>query len=89
MLMAMEKEIKDAMKEKKLVIGTRIVIKGIKKASIKYVICPDNCRNDVLDDLNYYSKNFGVEIKKFSGNSRQLGEICGKPFNVMLLGIKK
>lgn len=87
--MSIEKEIKDAMKEKKLVIGTGMVIRGMKKADIKYVICPNNCKDDVLDDLNYYGKNFGAEIKKFSGNSMQLGEICGKPFNIMLLGIKK
>jgi large subunit ribosomal protein L30e len=87
--MAIEKEIKDAMKEKKLVVGTRMIIKNIKKDAVKYVICPENCRDDVLEDLDYYSRNFGIEIRKFSGNSRQLGEICGKPFNIMLLGIKK
>lgn len=87
--MSIEKEIKDAMKEKKLVIGARMVMRGMKKSDIKYVICPSNCSGDVLDDLNYYGKNFGTEIKKFSGDSRQLGEICGKPFNIMLLGIKK
>lgn len=89
MLMTTEKEIKDAMKERKLIIGTRSIVKNIKNANIRYVICTDNCRADVLDELNYYNKKFGVEIKNFAGNSRQLGEICGKPFNIMLLGIKK
>jgi len=87
--MTIDKEIKNAMKEKRLVIGSKTVIKGIKNKDVTYVICSTNCREDVLNDLNYYNKNFGVEIKKFKGNSRQLGEICGKPFNVMLLGIKK
>jgi large subunit ribosomal protein L30e len=87
--MEIEKEIKEATKERKLVVGARMVIKGIKKAGIKYVICPENCREDVMEELAYYGKSFGIEIKKFSGNSRQLGEICGKPFNIMLLGVKK
>ena len=87
--MTIEREINDAAKEKKLVIGTRTIVRCIKKSAIKCVICPENCREDVLGDLDYYSKNFGIEIKKFSGNSRQLGEICGKPFNIMLLGVKK
>ena len=85
----MEKEIKKAMKEKKLVIGSKSVVKNIKRNDVKYVICSTNCTEDMINDLNYYNKNFGVEIKKFKGNSRQLGEICGKPFNVMLMGIKK
>jgi large subunit ribosomal protein L30e len=87
--MTVNKEITEAMKEKKLVIGTNNVIKIIKRDDVKCVICSANCTEDVMNDLNYYSKNFGVEIKKFKGNSRQLGEICGKPFNVMLLGIRK
>ncbi len=87
--MSIDKEIKEGMKEKKLVIGSRNVIKGIKSDNVKYVILPTNCKEDVMNELNYYNKNFKVEIKKFKGNSRQLGELCGKPFNVMLLGIKK
>ncbi len=87
--MTMEREIRDAAKEGKLVIGTGMVVRNIKKDAIKYVICPENCSDDVLADLGYYGRNFGVEIRKFSGDSRQLGEICGKPFNVMLLGVKK
>ncbi len=86
---SMEKEIKDAMKEKKLLIGSNTVFKNIKKDAIRYVIYSSNCSDEVMGNLDYYSKNFGVEMKKFSGNSRQLGEICGKPFNIMLLGIKK
>ena len=87
--MTLENEIKDAMKEKKLVMGSNRIFGGIKQEAIKYVICSSNCSEDALNDLNYYSRNFGIEIKKFAGNSRQLGEICGKPFNIMLLGVKK
>ncbi len=87
--MTVNKEIKEAMKGGKLVIGAKSVMKNIKRKDVKYVICSANCTEGVMNDLNYYSKNFAVEIKKFKGNSRQLGEICGKPFNVMLLGVKK
>lgn len=87
--MTIEKDIKDAMKEKKLIIGMKTVIKGVKNGNIAYMICPNNCSQELKCDLDYYGKNFSVEIKKFDGNSRQLGEICGKPFNAMLLGVKK
>jgi large subunit ribosomal protein L30e len=87
-MMTIEKEIKEAMKNKKLVTGGNMVIDGLKKGIIKHVVYSSNCRDDMVKDLEYYSKNFGVEIVKFNGNSRNLGEICGKPFNIMLLGIK-
>jgi len=87
--MSEEKEIKSAIKEKKIVIGGRSVFKKLKQNIIKSVIYASNCPEDRIKDMEYYSKNFGIELKKFKGNSRQLGEICAKPFNVAVLGIKK
>lgn len=87
--MTEEKEIKAAMKDKKLVIGSKSVFKNLKQNIIKSVIYASNCPEGTCRDLEYYSKNFGTELKKFKGNSRQLGEICAKPFNVSVLGIKK
>ncbi len=87
--MSVNEEVKDAMKGGKLVAGSRRVIKMIKTRDIRTAVYSSNVPEDVLKDLNYYSKNFGIEIKMFKGNSRQLGEFCGKPFNITLLGIKK
>jgi large subunit ribosomal protein L30e len=87
--MTEEKEIKFAIKEKKLVIGSRGVFKNLKQNIIKSVICASNCPEATCKDLEYYGKNFDIELKKFKGNSRQLGEMCAKPFNVSVLGIKK
>jgi len=84
-----EKEIKTAMKEKKLVIGSRSVLKNLKSDNIESVICASNCPDNTYGELRYYGKHFGVEVKRFSGNSRRLGEICGKPFGILVLGIKK
>jgi len=87
--MANEKEIKSAMEEKKLVIGSRSVFKNLKQNIIKSVIYASNCPEGTYENLEYYRKHFGIELKKFKGNSRQLGEICAKPFNISILGIKK
>ncbi|MCK5023560.1 MAG: ribosomal L7Ae/L30e/S12e/Gadd45 family protein [Candidatus Aenigmarchaeota archaeon] len=87
--MTVEKDVKEAMKAEKLAIGAKSVFRGIKAGTLVRIICSNNCDKNTLHDLNYYSKNFSVETKTFAGNSRQLGEICAKPFNIMLLGIKK
>ena len=83
-----EKEIKEALKESRLVIGTRVVLKGLKKGGIQKVICASNCPAASMKDLEQYSKNVkGIET--FGGNSAELGEICGKPFKALTVGIKK
>ena len=82
-------EIKEAMKEKKILIGSRTVMKGVKRGHIDSVIYASNCPEETKKDLEYYSKSGFLGVKQFKGNSVQLGEICGKPFNVLLVGIRK
>ena len=82
-------EIKEAMKEKKIIIGSRTVIKGVKKGHINSVVYASNCPDETRKDLEYYSKSGFLGLKEFQGNSVQLGELCGKPFNVLLVGIRK
>jgi large subunit ribosomal protein L30e len=82
-------EIKDAIKEKRIIIGSRTVIKGVKKGRISSVVYASNCPEGIRKDLEYYSKGGFMGLKEFMGNSVQLGELCGKPFNVLLVGIIK
>jgi len=83
-----DKEIKEALKEKKLVIGTRVVFKELKKGNIQKVIYASNCPAENMKELECYSKSV-AEVKAFSGNSVKLGEVCGKPFRALVVGIKR
>ncbi len=87
--MTADQEIREAMKEKRLVIGSRSVMKGVKGGSVKNVVFASNCPENTKKDLEYYASGSFVAIKEFSGSSLQLGELCGKPFNILLVGIKK
>jgi large subunit ribosomal protein L30e len=82
-------EIKEAIKEKKMMIGSRTVVKSVKKGLIHNVIYASNCPENTRKDMEYYSKNGFITVREFNGTSVQLGELCGKPFNVLLIGIKK
>ena len=88
-IMAIDKEIKEALKAKKIVIGSNSVLRGLRVGGLKSVVLASNCPQDKLVDLERYSKISGAELSKFAGNSLQLGEICWKPFNVLLIGLKK
>ncbi len=87
--MDIEKKIKKALKEGKVVLGTRSVLSGLKNGKISSVIYAQNTPQHTLRDLEYYTLVSGVSMEKFSGNSTQLGETCGKPFGILLLGIKQ
>ncbi len=84
-----EKEIKDAMENKKLIIGTKTVLKNLKNNKLKKIIYASNCPEKTKKDLNYYAQFSDIEIKEFKGTSLELGIVCGKPFNILLLGILK
>jgi large subunit ribosomal protein L30e len=87
--MSIEKEVRNALKEKRIVIGSRSVIRGIRNRAFSGVFFADNCPEGTRKDLTRYGELAGTEVSPFNGNSAQLGQLCGKPFNILLIGIKK
>lgn len=86
---ATEKDVKGAIKAKKLVMGKRTVMRGLKGGAITSVICASNCPEGMKKDLEHYASVSSITVKGFDGNSVKLGEVCGKPFNVLIVGIRK
>ncbi len=87
--MEIEKELKEALKMKRTVIGMNSVIRGIKSGAVKTVVQASNFPEELAGDLAYYKEVGSVNLEKFNGNSKQLGEFCGKPFNILAVGLKK
>ena len=84
-----ETEISGALKEDKLLIGSRSVFRALKKGGLEAVIRASNLPEGRKKDLEHYMSVSGIGIREFRGNSAKLGETCGKPFNILLVGIKK
>jgi large subunit ribosomal protein L30e len=87
--MAADKMLKEAMKAGKLLIGRRSVLRALKSGSLSAVLLPSNCPADIARDIEYYKKVSSTEVVEFGGNSAQLGEACGKPFKIAIVGIEK
>ncbi len=85
---SIEKEIKEALKDRKLIIGSRTVLKGLKRGAIKKAVIASNCPDESKESIGNLAKS-GIEIREFGGDSAKLGEICGKPFKTVMIGIKK
>jgi ribosomal protein L30E len=84
-----EEEIRKNLTTKKLVIGTDETLKNIRKGLITKVYVASNCSEDIMKDLNRYSKMSGFEIFDTKLPNDELGAVCKKPFNIALLGVMK
>ncbi len=82
-------EISEAEKEGKLVIGSNMILRHARKGGLKAVIYATNMPEGRKEDLEKYCSVSSLEMKEFDGDSMRLGESCGKPFNVLMVGIKK
>ena len=87
--MSSEKTIKDALKAGKSVIGKESIMKAAKNGKLSEVICASNCPDKIMEELVFYSKMSKLAISEFKGNSAELGQLCGKPFKIIILGIEK
>jgi len=81
-------EIKNALKEKRIVLGSKQTIKNLKLKNIKFVVIANNCPENIKKDIEYYSKLTGIKVEVFDGTAKQLGITCGKPFAIAALAIK-
>lgn len=81
--------IKEAVKDGKLVIGKDTVVKMLKTKSLKTVLLANNSDKALVSELDHYTKISDITLNLFSGNSASLGQLCGKPFSITVLGIKK
>ena len=82
-------EIRNALESNKLVIGTEVSIKELKKGSLAKVYLSSNCPKDIKGDLEYYAPLAETEIVNLIIPNDELGVVCKKPFAVSILGLLK
>ena len=72
------------MKKKKRHIGANATLKQIKNSKVNTVIISSNCPPETRRKL----EESKTEVHIFDGNSKELGILCGKPFNISTLGLE-
>lgn len=82
-------ELKEALNKKNVVIGSRQAIRLLKTGELKSIIVSQNCPENIKKDINHYAKMRQMDVKKFNGDSKQLGILCGRPFSIATIAIKK
>jgi len=83
------KYLKEAIKEGKgLIFGTHRTLKKLKMGEIKKVYVSSNCPEEVLGDLEHYSKIHNIPLVKLKENNEELGIICKKSFHISVLSLE-
>ena len=85
----LEESIKKAIREKRAIIGYRESIRFIKKNKPKLVVIAKNIPDDKRKEIEYLVRLGKYELKVFDGTSKELGIICGKPFPISILVIRR
>ena len=82
-------EIKKALKEKKVIIGTSRTIKSLRLGKVEKVFLTSNCPSDVKEDIECYSRLGKIKVVKLKQPNVELGIVCKKPFPISVLSFKK
>ena len=82
-------ELRDYVKEGKVIFGYNQVSKYLKTKKLSFVVIAKNTPKHLRDDVLYLSKLARVEVVETEKTSQELGMLCGKPFPVAVLGIKR
>lgn len=85
----LEEEIKKAIKKKNVIIGFKKSLKYMKINKPKLVVIAKNIQEDRKKEIEYLAKIGKFKVKIFDGTSKELGIVCGKPFPISTLVIKK
>lgn len=72
-----------------LVIGTRTVIKAIKRKELAKIYVSNDILFNLLSELEKEAKAHDIKIFKLELNKEQLKELCKKPFFISVFAIKK
>ncbi len=83
--MNIKKMVKRATKDGRVIIGSKETLKNM--GEIEKVILASNSPDKIVKKIQDNVED--AELIEFQGNNRELGSICGKPFNVTTVGIKE
>ena len=87
--MTLVDKIQSAIKSGDVVIGYKKSLEYIRNNSPKLIVIANNIEDNKKEELEHDAKLSGTTIEIFDGSSKELGVICGKPFPVSTLVIKK
>lgn len=82
----LEKTLKDAIKEKSVIIGSKRVLGSLDKVKL---IISSNTSNDVTEKISSEAEKLNVPIINYDGNSVALGRLSGFDYRISTISFTK
>ena len=82
----LEKTLKDGIKEKTVIIGSKQVLGSLDK--VKLVIS-SNTKSNITEKISSEAKKLSVPIIDYNGNSMELGRLSGFEYRVSTISFTK
>tara|TARA_Y100000310_G_scaffold341087_1_gene439048 strand:- start:1649 stop:1897 length:249 start_codon:yes stop_codon:yes gene_type:complete len=79
------KELKDAVKDKQLIFGTKQTLKLVKLGKAKVVFVATDCPAEVREDILKFANLAGTKVLETDITSQEVGSICKKAFSINVL----
>lgn len=79
----LEKALKDSVKEDKVSMGSKQVIRSIKNS--KLIVLSKSVQKDIFEKIQKNAKKEKVPLVNFQGTSVALGKLCGLQFRISTL----
>ncbi len=86
-MIELNKEIRRSVDTGKVLFGAKSTEKSLLSGKVQMVIISSNAEKQTKERLNYYADLNKIKSIEFIGNGLELGNICGRPFNVSCLAI--
>ncbi len=76
----LEKSLRDARKEDKLIMGAKQVLSSIKNS--KLVVLSQSIKKEMIEQIESDAKKEKIPLVNFQGTSVALGRLCGLQFRI-------
>ncbi|RLG71175.1 MAG: 50S ribosomal protein L30e [Candidatus Iainarchaeum archaeon] len=83
--MTFETELRRAVDTGKVIFGTRRTAKTLMNGEGKLLILSSNMPKSQKEKLQHIASLHNIAVKHAEITSKELGEICGKPFGILAL----
>jgi ribosomal protein L30E len=77
--------LQEELKNKKVIVGTDLTLKELKKGNLKKIFLASNCNPEIRKSILYYAKIMGIEVEELKIPNTELGISLKKPFSISVI----
>ena len=81
-------DLKEYLTENKLIFGTEVVLKQLRKGQLNKIYLSRNCPKKVREEIDHYAKMVSIPVIRLDVDNEEISVWCKKSFFISVLGVK-